>query len=138
MKNKICLFFLIIMFGAFGGCGDSSTSPRVYTDSLTLGTGRRGDDLVGETTAFTGGLVTIYWRVESREEFGGAHVEFVVEKKNGVVYETVFQTINELAGFNDHVLIASYYHTLGTGLFRATGFIGSAKRMVGSKDFTVR
>jgi hypothetical protein len=138
MKKKIYLFFMIILFGALGSCGDSSTSPRVYTDSLTLGTGRRGDDLVGETTEFTGGLVIIYWRVESREEFGGANVEFVVERKNGVLYETVFQTINEFAGFNDHVLIASYYHTFGTGFFRATGFIGSAKRVVGPKDFTVR
>jgi len=132
------LIRLIILAALAAGCGDSSTSPRVFTDSLSLGTGRQGIDLVGETTTFTGGLITIYWRVESREKLKSADVEFMVEKYAEGGYETVYQTINGPAGPVSNVVIASYYHTFGPGLFRATGFIGSARRVVGPETFTVK
>jgi hypothetical protein len=137
MRKKQYLFILMILFAALGGCGDSPTSPREYTDSLTLGTGRRGIDLTGETTVFSGPLVTVYWRVESREALRGADVEFTVEKKNGAEYEIVYGCLYQLANQEDHVVISPYYHFYGSGTFRATGYIGSGRRVVGPKEFVV-
>jgi len=138
MRRKRYLYILLILFAALGGCGNSPTSSRVFTDSLTLGIGKRGIDLTGETTVFTGALVTVYWRVESREKLMGAEVEFVVEKKNGPEYEAVFRTLYQPESLDDHVVISSYFNTFGTGMFRATGYIGYEKRVVGPKEFVVR
>jgi hypothetical protein len=136
MNNILYRILLLALAAVLSGCGNSPTSSPVYEDSLTFGTGRHGLDLTGVTNTFAGNLVTVYWRVESRDPLNGA-VEFVLEKKNGVQYETVYRFPDNLVGQNDHVLISSFYNVYGTGTFRATAYVGAAKKPISPAEFVV-
>ena len=118
------------------GCG-SPTSPRVFADSLTLGTGKRGIDLVGGTTVFGGELVTVYWRIESAERLDWADVEFAVDRSTGGGYEEEYSTIYSPTDRIDHVVISSYYHIYGAGKFRARGFVPRTGKTFGPVEFNV-
>jgi len=125
------------------GC-DSPTSSRTYSDSISLGTGRHGIDLTGESTTFYGTpdnngspIATIYWRVESKEKLRGASVQFTVEKSTGVFWEQVFQTIYEMTELDDYVVIQPYIHQFGQGRFRATGYIPRDGKSFGPVEFSV-
>ena len=131
---------------AFGGCGtDSPTSPRVFTDSLTLGKGFHGIDLTGETYAFTITHTqekdispTIYWRAESQSKMAGVFVEMKIERLAEVGPEVVYFIRYELIQKDDNVAISSYFHMYGAGKFRATATIGQDKRLLGVREFTVQ
>ncbi len=133
--STLILFTLLFL----PGCGkDSSTGARTYADSFALGMGRKGESLVEETAVFTGDLITIYWRVESSEPFRGADVVIDVEQLTGDGWEKVYSAVYLLVRYEDHVAISSYYHVYGYGRFRATGFVGKARHVVGSVEFTVQ
>ncbi|MHB9031178.1 MAG: hypothetical protein ACYC9O_20620 [Candidatus Latescibacterota bacterium] len=133
LLSIVALFVLFI-----AGCGkDSPTEPKIHADSFTLGTGLKGDTLTGETTVFHGNLVTIYWRVESSTQFRGADAEIQVDKLTEFGWEKIFGAVLKLIDPDDYVAISSYYHTYGTGRFRATGFIGVSRRQIGVMEFSV-
>jgi hypothetical protein len=125
-----------LLFSA--GCGkDSPTKPKIHTDSFTLGTGVKGDTLTGETTVFYGNYITIYWRVECSAQFNGADAEIQVEELTDFGWEKVYGNVIMQIDPDDYVVISSYFHTFGTGKFRATGFVGVSRRQIGMVEFTV-
>jgi hypothetical protein len=141
LKRFVTLGMFVILALCAGGCGNSPTDSRTYTDSLTLGTGRHGIDLTGETTIFPASVTTIYWRVESAEPFLNANVLFILERKNGVDWEEVYRIQDNMTGLDDHVAISSYFKdtvNLGPGSYRATAKIGSEGRVIGPTLFTVQ
>jgi hypothetical protein len=139
MHHRIYPLVILLILPFLPGCGkDSSTGPKTYIDSFSLGMGRKGESLVEETTVFTGNLITIYWRVESSEAFKGADVQIDVEQFSEYGWEKVYSGVYLYVRFEDHVAVSSYYHVYGYGRFRATGSIGKERRVVGSVEFTVQ
>jgi len=135
LYRSIILFFLLLNFA---GCGkDNPASPQTYSDSLTLGTGRKGNALTGETTVFPGNNPTIYWRVESSEKFNGSNAEILIEKSGDFGWETAYNTIYQYIEPDSYVAISSYYHMSGPGKFRASGFVSKNRRLTGVVEFTV-
>ena len=140
LKRFVALGMFMTLFLFMGGCGNSPTDSRTYTDSLTLGTGRHGIDLVGETNTFPSNITSIYWRVESAKPLNNAKVLFQVERSVGAHWEMAYENLYNLADLGDHVVISSYYNDtpqLGPGSYRATAKIGSAERVIGPTLFTV-
>lgn len=120
------------------GC-DDSVSPETYADSVTVGSGRTGIALTEIRTAFAESPVTIYWRAESAEEFGGKdiYLEVTPLESSGWSAVPVYSTVQENANSTSHIAIAAYYHTYGNGTFRARGYLGAARRLLGTAEFTV-
>lgn len=134
----LCTAFLLVIAAGCGG--DSPTASDAYTDSLTLGTGRYGLELTGETDTFTTSddtMPTIYWRVESHEPLLTMKIELYVEKLTEFGYEDAFTSIFNSAQVHNYIAISSYYHFYGAGSFRATAFVGNEKRFIASVNFTV-
>jgi len=129
---------LCLLFTA--GCGDdSSTNPDTFTDGLTVGTGKKGNDLVGQGDAFYGESISIFWRVESVSEFQGTQVSLLVEQHvDGYGWKTVYYTEYGFADYYSHVMVSSYYHQYGYGRFRATATLVASKHLIGSAEFTVQ
>ena len=135
-------FFLLPVMN----CGQGSpTSPRVFTDSLTLGKGFHGIDLTGETYAFTithsqnqDIFPTIYWRAESQSKMKGAFVELNVVRLAEFGPEAVGSFRFEMTRLDDNVVISSYLHLYGAGKFRAAATLGDERRLLGVKEFTVQ
>jgi len=138
--KKLALFMLMVFFTA-AGCNKSSIS------SLTLGTGTigftiagrtgKGFTITGETTSFTGSPVTIFWRLESREDMKGSTVDIVIEEKtnNGYVTRNTFN-YPALQSYG-HIMVSSFNHDFGKGSFRATGKLTDNNKTVASKVYTV-
>jgi hypothetical protein len=145
MRRLFPFFAAVLLLTAMACSKDSPTSPRVFTNSLTLGTGVYGIDLTGETDTFTithnqnqDILPTIYWRAESQSKMKGAYVEMKVERMGEAGPEEVYTTRYEMVQLDDYVAISSYYHMYGPGSCRATATLGLEKRSIGVKTFTVK
>ncbi len=145
MRRLFPLSIAFLLLFALGCSEDSPTSARVFTNSLTLGTGYRGIDLTGATNTFsiTHGQnadinPTIYWRAESESKMRSAYVDLKVELLGEVGPEQVYTTRYEMVQMDDYVAISSYYHMYGVGKFRATATLGSEKVLLGVMEFTVK
>lgn len=143
--RRLFPIFVALLLLAIVGCGkDSSTSSRVFTNSLTLGKGLHGIDLTGETYTFT--IIhnqdadtnpTIYWRAESQEKMKAGDINFTVEQLTDFGLVEVYSSLYEMTKMDDNVIISSYYHMYGAGTFRATATLGDDAVLLGVKQFTV-
>lgn len=133
-------FILAFLFLSALGCDDSTSSGSgIYTDSLTLGTGKHGNELTGKTASFTGSPISIYWRVESSRAFGVSSVDLAVEQYvEGYGWKEVHNTRYGLTDYYGHVLVQSYFHAFGFGQFRATAHLTSDNHFIGTAGFTVK
>jgi hypothetical protein len=137
-KSFAVLFFCGILLMVCA-CSSDKTTSTVYTDSLVLGTGVSGWNILGESTTFindpsiTG--MTIYYRIESKAFLQGLNLEFDVYRNTSDGFELV-HIIPINTYFQEHVVVGSFVHTWGAGSFKATASLGAGE-IVGVKEFTV-
>ncbi len=138
MSYRRLLAFTLFLGVLLTGCDSGSpTASKVYTDSLTTGTGRRGNEITGQTTEFTDNH-SIYWRVESARQFGPASVEMTVEQNvESYGWKVVHQMSSIDTPFEGNVGVWSYFHNYGPGQFRMTAGLSSGTN-IGTVIFTVQ
>ena len=135
MNARTFLPALGIILLACMGCngGSSSDSDSDFKNSLTLGTGRVGFVISGETTTFSNNQL-IYWRLESETDMGGSSVEIVITKDGAQVGSATFPSAQSYG----HIMLSQFSHTYGPGNFRATGKLVTGNKTVAYKDYTVK
>jgi hypothetical protein len=132
------VIFCCILFFISACSSDKTTSP-VYTDSLILGTGISGWSILGEGAAFINNPaengLTIYYRVESKDDMKGTNLEFDVYRNTPDGFDLVHMIpINTF--YSSHVVVGSFIHTWGEGNFKSSAVLGTSK-VIGVKEFTV-
>jgi hypothetical protein len=136
-RSFAVIFCCVLFF--LSACGSDKTTSPVYTDSLILGTGISGWSILGEGAAFINdpaenGL-TIYYRVESKEDMTGTNLEFDVYRNTPDGFDLVHMIpINTF--YSPHVVVGSFIHTWGEGNFKTSAVLGTNK-VIGVKEFTV-
>ena len=129
--------FLIFISSA---CSDNTVSDDTE-NKLTLGTGLGHGTVTGVSDSFTldpdGEGVLIQWMLESKRDMGGGYiVSILIEEKVGDEYvERILYDYESTEENFVFYYIDSFYHQLGVGNFRATGFVGSSE--VASQTYTV-
>ena len=111
----------------------------IYTDSLVLGTGISGWNIIGESTTFINNPaengITIYYRVESKDDMKGFNLEFDIYQNTSSGFELV-HIIPINTYYTGHILVGSFIHTWGAGSFKASAQLGT-NQVIGVKEFTV-
>jgi hypothetical protein len=120
---------------------DPASSTDQYSNKLTLGTGMNASNftLTGEGSVFTrsGAAATIYYRLESAADFGGAGVSLKIEKQSGSSY-TVVGTYPYANPQNYGHIIMSAFNVADIGSYRATGLLTATSAVVATTTFTVQ
>ena len=140
MKQKILTLLLAFLCLYMSGCKkDESPTGSEFANKLALGTGMSGFNLVGEATSFTliGSSITLYWRLESKDDMAGSDVQIKIEK-SAVSGYTLQQTFTfQAAQSYGHIMLSSFSHTFGKGDFRASGILVNGNKTVSSINYTV-
>lgn len=140
MKKKILPLLLLSLFLYSSDCKkDESPTSSDYVNKLTLGTGASGFTLNGEATSFTlfGSSVTLYFRLESKDDMAGSDVQIKIEKSTASGY-TFQQTFTFTATQNyGHIMLSGFSHTFGKGEFRASGILANGNKFVASINYSV-
>ena len=137
--HKLAVLFvagIVLLMGA--SCNDKSTnSSSEFSNSLILGAGMSGFNIIGEATTFSDSTM-IYWRLESADDMKGSTVEIQVSKSGASGYQSVgtFPFTNPQT--YGHIMLSGFYHTFGKGSFRATGKLVTGGKTVATKDYTVK
>ena len=137
-KSYILAAFLIFISS---GCSDNTVSENTV-NKLSLGTGLGHGTVTGVSDSFAldpdGKGVLIQWMLESKRDMGGGYiVSILIEEKAGDEYvERILYDYEPTEENFVFYYIDSFYHQLGVGNFRATGFVGSGK--VASQAYTVK
>lgn len=138
MKKYIIFFTLVSLLLGITGCNDSSTnSSSDFTNSLILGKGMSGFNIVNESTSFSDST-SIFWRLESKADMGGSVVEIQISRESSGEYQTVNTFSFPNPQSYGHIMLSSFYHTYGKGNFRATGRLVTGNKTVAAKDYTVK
>jgi hypothetical protein len=133
------MFSISLLVIGFTGCTKSPTSSD-FSNKLGLGTGLNPANLFqlsGEGTSFTGAPVSIYFRLESKDDMGGSAVRIAIAKMAGSSYvaDTSFTFQNPQS--YGHIFLSSF--TLSTaGSYQATGVLVTGNKTIASKAFTVQ
>jgi hypothetical protein len=119
----------------------SSSSSDSFTNKLTVGTGMNASNftLVGEssTIAKTGSVTTIYYRLESAADLGGAGVTIKIEKQVGSSYTTYLSYPYSNPQNYGHIIMSAFALT-DAGSYRATGMITSTSATIAQTTFTIQ
>jgi len=120
---------------------DPASSTDQFTNRLTLGTGMNASNftLTGEGSTFNraAGIATIYYRLESAADFGGAGVSIKIEKQSGSSY-TVVGTYPYTNPQNYGHIVMSAFAVSDIGSYRATGLLTATSAAVATTTFTVQ
>ena len=142
MRSLIAVLIVSIMFLS-SSCkkDDSTSSSDQFTNKLTLGTGWNVSNftLTGEGSAFTrvGTAATIYFRLESATDLGGAGISIKIEKQSGSNYTVVGTYPYSNPQSYGHIIMSSFTVS-DIGSFRATGMITSSSSVIATTTFTVQ
>lgn len=142
MRFFQALLVVAVVF-SFSACkkDDPASSADQFTNKLTLGTGMNASNftLTGEGTVFTrlSGTATIYYRLESAADFGGAGVSIKIEKQSGSSY-TVVGTYPYTNPQNYGHIIMSAFAITEIGSYRATGLLTATSAVVATATLTVQ
>ncbi|MDP2983836.1 MAG: hypothetical protein Q8O92_10965 [Candidatus Latescibacter sp.] len=142
MHKPFAVFiFCIILFLISACSSDKTTSSIIYTDSLVLGIGISGWNIVGESSTFINNPaesgITIYYRIESKDDLKGSNLEFDIYRNTSSGFELIhiIPIINTY--YTAHILVGSFIHTWGAGSFKASIRLINTNQVIGVKEFTV-
>ncbi|MDD5675175.1 MAG: hypothetical protein PHC61_13485 [Chitinivibrionales bacterium] len=138
MHTKALLVFSIAIV-SFLGCSPTSSSNNTFVNKLTLGTGFTANymDLVGQGASFTGTPLTLYWRLESKDDMAGSSVIINIKKLTGAT-STAFQAQTYPNPQSYGHIMLSTISIASAGSFRATGLVVTGNKTIDSVDFTVQ
>jgi hypothetical protein len=138
MKKHGVMFVLSTLLFVSVGCGDKSTnSSSDFSNSLILGKGMSGFNIIDETTSFSDST-TIYWRLEGEDDMAGSPIEIQISKASTGGYQVVYTFPFSNPQSYGHIMLSSFYHTFGKGSFRATGKLTTGNKTVATRDYAVQ
>lgn len=141
MRFLTTIFIIAVMFILSSCKKDDSSTAAQYTNKITLGTGMNASNftLTGEGSVFTraSSAATIYYRLESAADLGGAGVSIKIEKQTGSTYSVV-QTYAYSNPQNYGHIIMSAFNVTDVGSYRATGLLTSSSTVIAATTFTVQ
>lgn len=132
----VCLFLFT------SGCKKDESNPveDEFSNNLIIGTGVDYSKFAisGEGTSFTkiGPSLTLYWRLESKNDMQGSAVKIKIEKQNAGVYAAYTEFSYNAAQDYGHIMISSFSLT-ESGSYKATGILVNGTVNVASKEFTI-
>lgn len=140
--RSITTILVVLLVLLLSGCKkDDPTSSDQFTNKLTLGTGMNASNftLIGEGTVFTrvGNSATIYYRLESAADFGGAGVSIKIEKQSGSSYTVVGTYAYSNPQSYGHIIMSSF-GVSDIGSFRATGLLTATSIVVATTTFSIQ
>lgn len=138
--KKILLLLLLSLFLYSSDCKkDESPSSSEFSNKLALGTGMNGFNLNGEATSFTmiGSSITLYFRLESKDDMAGSNVQIKIEKSTTSGYSHQQTFTFEATQSYGHIMLSGFSHTFGKGEFRASGILANGNKFVASINYNV-
>jgi hypothetical protein len=120
---------------------DPASAADQFTNKLTVGTGMNVTTftLIGEGTTFskTGSATTIYYRLESAADYGGAGISVKIEKQTGSTFTTLVTYPYSNPQNYGHIIMSAFA-IVDAGTYRATGMITSTSSTVATATFIVQ